>query len=174
MNSFAQLLLPGFRSGVWWKSGEMEPIFRDRGWRIFGEGVSGKRTVFQGESRLIKVNPGEKGVRMRVEGDLGHDVGERRDGEKHPIAARRHPRLRSRAPLQRAFSSRAWARGVKSKMVSSRQTSLRDGTSLSEDRGMNAPATFTSSLPDGDLYCFDRKRFGSKSGLLLLTGWGPS
>jgi hypothetical protein len=64
----------------------MEPIFWDRGWRIFGEGVSGKRTVFKGESRLIKVSPGEKGVRMGVEANLGHEVGERKEGGKHPTS----------------------------------------------------------------------------------------
>jgi len=31
------------------------------------------------------------------------------------------------------------------------QTSLRDGTRWSEDRGMNAPATIISSLRDGEL-----------------------
>src|SRR5262249_23481012 len=64
------------------KSGPMpdwrrtKPIFCDRGWRISGVCVSGKRTIPQGESRLIKPNQGEIGSRRGLRIKLGHEVGE--------------------------------------------------------------------------------------------------
>ena len=48
------------------------------GWRIWRRPVSGKRTVAQGESRLIKPNPGEKRARMGLRRNLGQQVGELR------------------------------------------------------------------------------------------------
>jgi hypothetical protein len=58
------------------KSDETKPISWDKGWRIFGSRVSGKRTLFRGESRLIKANQSENGLRMGLRVSLGHEVGE--------------------------------------------------------------------------------------------------
>ena len=49
----------------------------DRGWRIWGWGVSGKRTVPQGESRRIKPNQSKNASLMGLIMSLGHQVGER-------------------------------------------------------------------------------------------------
>ena len=51
-------------------------LFGDKGWRICEPDVSGKRTVFQGESRPIKPNPGENELRMGWRVSLGQEVGE--------------------------------------------------------------------------------------------------
>ena len=92
----------------------------DKGWRICGRGVSGKRTVPQGESRLIKANPGGKWVRMGLRVRLGHRVGEfGADGAELASSTwldrpADTPAVRSRASLQRAFprsDGGAWERG---------------------------------------------------------------
>src|SRR5262245_59691439 len=59
------------------KSDETKLKFRDRGWRILGVRVSGKRTDPQGESRLIKANQSEKRGRKGMIKKLGQEVGER-------------------------------------------------------------------------------------------------
>jgi hypothetical protein len=73
------------RSGVrrCWE-GEMERVrqvpgrrLRDKGWRISGTRLSGKRTLPQGESRLVKADQGRNRLRRGWMDDLGHEVGER-------------------------------------------------------------------------------------------------
>jgi hypothetical protein len=56
--------------------GENRRLAWDRGWRIWKRAVSGKRTVPQGESRLIKANPSEMRDWGGLMKELGRDVGE--------------------------------------------------------------------------------------------------
>ena len=73
-NSYASNCGPKFRT----RSSDHDQLYlRVRGWRICGWGVSGKRTLPQGESKLIKPNPGEIGLRIGLRARLGQQVGER-------------------------------------------------------------------------------------------------
>jgi hypothetical protein len=67
--------------------GENHRLAWDRGWRICGRSVSGKRTVPQGESRLIKPNPSENRVWRGLMKKLGHQVRELRGPGQTGLAA---------------------------------------------------------------------------------------
>ena len=72
----------GIRSGT-------ESLIRCvRGWRIFGPGVSGKRTVSQGQSSLIKPNQSKMASWMSLRAGLGHEVGEFAGRVSMGVAAR--------------------------------------------------------------------------------------